>query len=76
MSQATNPVSPPESVRSQAWDAVKDQLSREYTYATTVDDKPSHWVFTFLPQARVRGGGAQVTVDKASLKVTDVTFLQ
>ncbi|MEP6505215.1 MAG: hypothetical protein ABJD97_17885 [Betaproteobacteria bacterium] len=76
MNQATEEQTPSQRARAHAWDAVKDHLSRDYTYSTTVDDKPLLWVFIFLPEARVRGGGAQVTVEKASLKVTDVTFLQ
>lgn len=65
-----------EKARELAWKVVKDDLADSYTYKTIVQEEESNWVFTFLPEARVRGGGAQVKVDKNQLTVMDITFLQ
>lgn len=76
MSEATPAPSAEEQARQAAWTAVKDDLSDAYTYGTSVEDKASVWVITFLPRGRVRGGGAEVEVDKASRTVTEIRFLQ
>jgi len=65
-----------EKARDLAWKAIKDDLADSYTYKTIVQEEESNWVFTFLPEARVMGGGAQVKVDKHQLTVADITFLQ
>lgn len=59
-----------------AWGAVKDELSDSYTYKTIVEEGESNWVFTFLPEARVRGGGARVKVNKEQLTITEIVFHQ
>ncbi|HZT35104.1 MAG TPA: hypothetical protein VFA15_04220 [Nitrososphaera sp.] len=65
-----------EHIKELALQAVKDQLSSDYEYATTVEDRGTAWEVTILPKGRVRGGGAQVTVAKDSLKVLNIQFLQ
>ena len=76
MSQVQTRKATSELVREIAWKAVREKLSDSYAYNTTFHEKELHWIVTFVPDAKVRGGGAQVTVDKDHLMVTDVTFLQ
>ena len=65
-----------EQAKGLALQTVKDQLSPDYEYMTTVEDRGASWEVMILPKGRVRGGGAQVTVAKESMKVLNVQFLQ
>lgn len=65
-----------EQARGLALQAVKDQLSPDYEYLTTVEERGDAWEVLILPQGRVRGGGAQVTVAKEPMKVLKIQFLQ
>jgi hypothetical protein len=76
MSQVESKKTAAEKARDVAWKSVKDKLSDSYAYNTSVQEEESQWVFTFLPQGRVRGGGATVKIDKLQMTVIDVTFLQ
>jgi len=76
MSDAT-PKDPREAAaRELAWQAVRKDLLPDLPYKTLVEHGPTAWTFIFVPDARVRGGGAQVQVDKATLTVGDIRFLQ
>lgn len=65
-----------EQARKIAWEAVEKDLSEDYSYKTSIEEVDGNWEFTFLPDAPVRGGGVEVKVDKAELKVVDITFIQ
>jgi hypothetical protein len=65
-----------EQAKGLALQAVKEQLSPDYEYLTTVEDRGTAWEVTILPKGRVRGGGAQITVAKESMKVLNIQFLQ
>jgi hypothetical protein len=65
-----------EQAKGLALQAVKDHLSPDYEYITTIEDRGTAWKVTILPKGRVRGGGAQVTVAKEPMKVLNIQFLQ
>lgn len=65
-----------EQAKALALQAVHDQLSPHYEYATTVKDKGESLEVLILPKGRVRGGGAKVIVAKQSMTVVKTYFLQ
>jgi hypothetical protein len=58
-----------------AFDAVKTELDPEYRYKIRVEEENDRWRFVILPEGRVRGGGAKVTVSKAA-EIIDIIYLQ
>lgn len=82
-----NPVQSPESLeavetsleqaKQMAFAAVKAELDPEYRYKIRVEQENDRWRFVILPEGRVRGGGAKVTVSKeAEMKIIDIIYLQ
>lgn len=45
-------------------------------YDVEVADESERWVITYVPRARVRGGGFQLFVSKATGKVSQVVRFQ
>jgi hypothetical protein len=45
-------------------------------YEVEVADEPDRWVVTYVPRARVRGGGFQLFVSKATGEVSQVVRFQ
>lgn len=45
-------------------------------YDVEMVDEPGRWVITYIPRARVRGGGFQLFVSKATGKVSQVVRFQ
>ena len=45
-------------------------------YEVEVADEPERWVITYIPRARVRGGGFQLFASKATGEVSRVVRFQ
>jgi hypothetical protein len=45
-------------------------------YEVEVADQPEQWVITYIPRARVRGGGFQLFVSKSTGDVSQVVRFQ
>ena len=65
-----------EKARKLAWEAVCENLSDQFTYRTLVGENEDQWTFQFLPDGNVRGGGAEVKVDKKTMQVAEKIFTQ
>ncbi len=76
MNQTDNVNDSTERAKDLAFAAVKDELSRDYEYKTLVEQDDERWVFTFLPEGGVRGGGVEVTVLKKNVTIVDIVHLQ
>ena len=42
----------------------------------TVEDRGDHWIFEFVPQGEMLGGGARVTISKDGFEVLKVILSQ
>jgi hypothetical protein len=59
-----------------AWNAVAGMNIQKAEFRVIKREDSDTWTFTLLPNARVRGGGAEVTIAKSDLAVRKIMYLQ